>query len=112
MEGESLHNFEDALLLESWRNDVNEVIDSINEILPNTAPGNCYSDIGEKAIAIREWIGVVLRKVIHYKSAHRELLDEAATTLQRSLPNDAVINNILPFIALSPHAAFDGEHEG
>ena len=91
---------------------MNEVLGSINEILPNTDPGNGYFDIGGKAIAIREWIGSVLRKVIHYKSAHRELLDEAATTLQRSLPNDAVINNILPFIVLPPHTVFDGEHEG
>ena len=104
VEGEALRDIADALLLESWSNDLNEVIGSINQILPNADPGDEYDDdIGGKAIAIREWIESVLRKVTHYKAAHRELLDEAASALQLCLPNDTVMNNVLPFVELPAH---------
>ena len=102
IEDEALRNFADALLLEDWRNDVNEVLDSINQILPNTAAGDNYN-VGGKAIAIREWIGSVRREIIHYKAAHRESLNEAATVLHLFLPNDTVINNVLPFVELPVH---------
>ena len=111
VEGDALRDFTDALQLESWRNEMIYVIDSINEVLHNTDPGGASYDDGGKVIAIREWIGSVLRKVTHYKAAHRELLNEAAIALQSSIPNDAVINNILPFIELPSQTAFDGEHE-
>ena len=112
IEGESVSDFADALLLDDWKNDTNEVLGSINEILPNTAAGDYFhDDDGGKVIAIREWTGSVLRTVIHYKAAHRELMNEAATVLQLSLPNDTVINNILPFVELPTHTGFDGEDE-
>ncbi|KAK1733237.1 leucine-rich repeat domain-containing protein [Skeletonema marinoi] len=81
VEGE-LHETIAALLLEEWRNDMNEEIASINQILPNTSAGNSRDDAGGKAEAIRTWIRSVLRNIIEYKAQHQSYLNEAATTLQ------------------------------
>jgi len=55
----------------------------------------------EKAQAIRTWIRSVLRQILHYKAEHQRLLDEeVATTLQLVLPQDIVMNNVLPFLEL------------
>jgi hypothetical protein len=108
VEGE-LHETIVALHLEEWRNDMNEEVDSINQILPNSSAGSMWNwgirgpDPGEKAQAIRMWIRSVLRKIIYYQAEHRRLLDDAATTLGRVLPNDIVMNNVLPFLSLPPH---------
>ena len=81
-----VHETVAALLMEEWRNDMNEEIDAINQILPNTPAGtNQYGDYGEKAQAIRTWITSVLRKIIHYKAEHRRKLSEAAAILQSAL---------------------------
>ena len=96
-----------TLLLEEWKNDMNEEIDSINQILPNTHAGTSR-DVGGKAQAIRMWIGSVLRKIIHYKAEHYRYLNEAAAILQPTLPNDIVLKNVLPFVEL-PAYSFDGE---
>ena len=52
---------------------------------------------------MREWIQSVLRKINHYKAEHRHVLDEAATALQHALPQDIVMNNVLPFLELPPY---------
>ena len=101
-----------ALHLEEWRNDMNEEIDSINQILSDTIPGNWNefpnefsilpNDVGGKARAIRRWIKSVLRNIIHYQTEHDRLLDEVATTLQLALPRDIMVR-VLPFLALPPH---------
>ncbi len=96
-----------ALLLEEWKNDMNEEINSINQILPNTH-GGTFSEAGGKAQAIRTWITSVLRKIIHYKAEHRRCLNVAAAALQPALPNDIVLKSIFPFIELPSHT-FDGE---
>eukprot|EP00577_Skeletonema_sp_RCC1716_P020745 CAMPEP_0113427974 /NCGR_PEP_ID=MMETSP0013_2-20120614/31613_1 /TAXON_ID=2843 ORGANISM="Skeletonema costatum, Strain 1716" /NCGR_SAMPLE_ID=MMETSP0013_2 /ASSEMBLY_ACC=CAM_ASM_000158 /LENGTH=299 /DNA_ID=CAMNT_0000316487 /DNA_START=82 /DNA_END=981 /DNA_ORIENTATION=+ /assembly_acc=CAM_ASM_000158 len=95
-----------ALQLEEWRNDMNEEIDSINQILPTVGAGGGYNDVrefdeGEKAQAIRTWIGSVIGKIIHYQAEQQRLLDEeVATTLQLALPRDIVMNSVLPFLYL------------
>eukprot|EP00984_Skeletonema_dohrnii_P006907 scaffold2462_cov120-Skeletonema_dohrnii-CCMP3373.AAC.12 len=91
-----------ALQLNDWRNDMNEEIDSINQILPTArAGGKTYNDMGEKAIVIRTWIRSVLHKIMYYKAQHHRLLMEAATTLElASLQEDIVIENVLPFLEL------------
>eukprot|EP00984_Skeletonema_dohrnii_P025059 scaffold14195_cov155-Skeletonema_dohrnii-CCMP3373.AAC.6 len=98
----ALHETVAALQLEGWRNDMNEEIDSINQILPHTPAGeDSYNNKGEKAIVIRTWIRSVLRKLIGYKAQHHRLLMEAATTLELALlPKDIVIENVLPFLEL------------
>jgi len=81
-----------------------EEIDSINQILPNSDAG-CNNgheeDVGEKAQAIRRWIRSVLGKIIEYITEHRRLLDEdVAPTLQGVLPQDIVMNRVVPFLKL------------
>eukprot|EP00984_Skeletonema_dohrnii_P028019 scaffold17842_cov160-Skeletonema_dohrnii-CCMP3373.AAC.2 len=118
-----IHETVAALQVEGWRNDINEEIDSINQILPTARAGSPSSyntiiqishgdpdgDVGEKAIVIRSWIRSVLRKLIGYKAQHHRLLDEAATTLElAALPKDIVIENVLPFLEL-PSYTFEVE---
>ena len=80
--------------------EVNEEIEAINRILPNTSAGALF-EVGEKAQAIRAWIRSVFRKYNRYKSEHRRYLNEAAATLQLAFPTDIVLKNILPFVELS-----------
>ena len=96
-----------AFLFEEWKNDMNEEIDAINQILPNTY-ADYWDEVGAKTQAIRTWITSVLRKYVYYKAEHRRILDVAATTLQPVLPNDIVFKNVLPFLELPPHT-FQGE---
>eukprot|EP00985_Skeletonema_marinoi_P027623 scaffold22977_cov84-Skeletonema_marinoi.AAC.1 len=74
--------------MEKWRKDMNEAIDSINQILPDTPAGyEDYNDddVGEKAFAIREWITNVLQKFAHYQKQHRRLVKEAMTTVELAM---------------------------
>ena len=109
-----IHETIAALQLEEWRNDMNEEINSINQILPTVSAGGWDDDDddddeGEKARAIRLWIRSVLRKVIHYQAEHQRLLDEqVATTLELALSQDIVMNNVLPFLEL-PSYTFELE---
>eukprot|EP00984_Skeletonema_dohrnii_P024420 scaffold13533_cov90-Skeletonema_dohrnii-CCMP3373.AAC.5 len=102
-----------ALLLEEWKNDMDREMLSINQILPTTPAGSGYdsSDVGGKARAVRMWISSVLRKIIHYKAEHHLLLNEASTTLQHALPQDIVMNNVLPFLELPSYTFKVGDHE-
>eukprot|EP00984_Skeletonema_dohrnii_P006330 scaffold2262_cov107-Skeletonema_dohrnii-CCMP3373.AAC.9 len=100
VEGGGVHETIAALLLEDWKNDVNEEINSINQILSNAPAGDDFNDVGGKARAIRRWIRSVLRKIIQYKAQYQSFLEEAATTLQVALPQDIVIKNVLPFLEL------------
>ena len=113
IEGE-LHETIAALHLRKWRHDMNQEIDSINQILPNAAAGGWddeaeeddvfTDDPGEKARAIRRWIRSVRFKITHYQDEHRRLLNEAATALVFVLSsNDVVMNNVLPFLELPPY---------
>ena len=104
VEGGGVHETIAALLLEEWKNDMNEEINSINEILSNTPAGDDFN-VGEKALAIRMWIRSVLHKLIHYKAEHQRYLNKAASTLQFALPQDIMVNNVLPFLELPNIAA-------
>ena len=100
-----------ALHLKEWRNEMIGEIESINQILPEVDPGgDDFDNVGETASTIREWIARVLRKIIDYKSQHRHLLREVTPTLMQLLPNDVVMNNVLPFLELPSHT-FDGEDQ-
>ena len=112
VEGE-LHETIAALQLGEWRNDMNEEIDSISDILCDADVGNYvileYDNYeGENAQAIRTWIRSVLDKIIHYQAEHQRVLDDATTTLQYDLPSDILTNNVLPFLALPLHS-FGGD---
>ena len=106
-----VHETVAALLMEEWKNDMSKEIDTINRILPDTPSGTGVFDVGGKAQAIRTWIRSVLRKIVHCKAEHRRYLNEAAATLQSTLPlpnEDIVIKNIIPFLEL-PSYTFEGE---
>ena len=110
IEGAILNDTIAALLFEEWKNDMNEEIDSINQILPNLRAGDIKYGGGEKTWVIRMWMRSVLGKIVHYKAEHQRILDEAATTLHHVLPNDIVLDSILSFLEL-PSYTFEGEEE-
>jgi hypothetical protein len=67
-----------SLHMESWRNEMMEEIERINQTLPNTYP---Y----QKTTAIQQWIRSVLNRMEHYKADHQLLLKEAMTLLELAL---------------------------
>ena len=94
-----VHETVATLLMDEWKNDMYEEIDSINRILPNTPAGNVnMNDPGGKAREIRMWIRSVLRKIVHYRAEHQIFLNMAAA-LESRLPSDIVFKNVLPFLA-------------
>ena len=105
VEGEELRETIAALLMERWRNDMNEEINSINQNLPNAPAGEWdnYDDVGEKALVIRSWIWSLISKFNRYEEEHQRVLDVAAATLELALPRDIAINNVLSFLELPPH---------
>jgi hypothetical protein len=104
-----VHEFVAALPLDEWKNDMNAKINSINRILPNTPAGHYYygGEVGEKGRAIQTWIISVLRKLDDYKEQHCNLLTAATTILVKEvgLPQEIVINNILPCLQLPSYYA-------
>jgi len=102
-----------ALQLEDWQIDVNKEFESINQILSDQSAGETgwvgIFDMGGKALVVRDWMRSVLDKIVQYKTQHRRVLNEAATTLELALlPKDIVMKNVLPFLEL-PSFSFDGE---
>jgi hypothetical protein len=73
-----IHNTVASLHLESWRNEMNEEIQRINQILPCTVHH-------EKSSKIVEWIQSVISKIDHYKVEHRALVKEAMVLLELAL---------------------------
>ena len=107
-----------ALPVDEWRNDMNAAIDAINQILPNTPAGRYvrhdYVVEGGKGRAVKRWIRSVLCKIVDYKQRHCSMLTEATATLVEKLallPQDIVINNVLPFLDL-PSFTFEVEEQG
>ena len=72
---EGKHNTISSLLLESWKDEMNQEIDRINQELPNI-PSR------EKTDFIRLWIRSVINGMEHYKAEHRRLLKEHMTLLE------------------------------
>jgi hypothetical protein len=73
-----IHKTIASLLLESWRSEMNQEIDRINQMLPNTR------GIG-KTDAMGLWISSVTNRMEHYKAEHYRLLKEATTLLELAL---------------------------
>jgi hypothetical protein len=72
---EEIHKTISSLLLESWRDEMNQVIDRINQVLPNTP-------VDEKADRIRLWIISAINRMEHYKAEHNRLLKQDMTQLE------------------------------
>eukprot|EP00985_Skeletonema_marinoi_P023727 scaffold15942_cov74-Skeletonema_marinoi.AAC.3 len=108
VQGEVLRDTIAAFILDEWKNDMNDKLGVINQSLPTTPAGDEYEYVGGKAVAIQMWIRSVLHNIIHYKAQHRNILNEAAITLQSFLTNDIVLENVLPLLEL-PSFTFEGE---
>eukprot|EP00986_Skeletonema_menzelii_P003821 scaffold1251_cov87-Skeletonema_menzelii.AAC.3 len=124
-----VHNTVASLHLESWRNEMNDEINRINQVLPTIRTG-------DKTQAIRQWMKSAIGRLDHYKAEHHRLLKEATTLLELALWKanlgdnegregegvrtkgevtmkrvreearvtsgaDVVIKNVLPFLALT-----------
>ena len=72
-----IHNTIASLHLEGWRNEMNNEINSINQILPTITL--------RKTGAIQQWLRTVISRLDHYKAEHILLLKEATTLLELAL---------------------------
>ena len=124
-----IHQTVASLHLESWRNEMNNEINRINQVLPTITL--------KKTEAIQQWIGTVSNRLDHYKAEHKALTKEATMLLELALwkanldgnegdslerervrttrgsrkrarkeiyvtsGSDVVIKNVLPFLQLS-----------
>eukprot|EP00986_Skeletonema_menzelii_P001967 scaffold542_cov154-Skeletonema_menzelii.AAC.15 len=73
-----IHNTVASLHLESWRNEMTDEINRINQVLPNT-------DTFSRTLGVQQWIRTVISRLDHYKAEHRALLKEATTLLELAL---------------------------
>ena len=80
-----IHTTISSLHLESWRNEMKDEIDIINQTLPNTQSR-------EKTKAIQQWITSILQRMEQYKSEHLILLKEAMTLLELALWKAKLLN--------------------
>jgi hypothetical protein len=72
-----IHKTISSLLLDSWKNEMKDEIDRINQVLPNTQ----Y----EKTTTIRQWMDRVIERIEHYKNEHYAVLKEFTTLLELAL---------------------------
>ncbi len=80
------HKTISSLHMESWKNEMMEEIDRINQTLPDTQSA-------AKGAAINQWIESVLDKMEHYKAEHQILLKEAMTLLELALWKAKLLRN-------------------
>ena len=73
-----VHNTVASFYMESWRIDMTEEINRINQTLPTIGSGR-------KTDAIQRWIGTVISRLGHYKTEHKAILKEATTLLELAL---------------------------
>ena len=67
---------------------MNEEVDRINQVLPDTLGFNT-----EKTVEIQEWIERILQRMEHYKAEHYALLKEAISLLELALWKANLIKN-------------------
>ena len=73
-----IHNTVASLHFESWRNEMNNEINRINQILPTFTAWH-------KTGAIQRWIGTVIGCLNRYKTEHKAILKEATALLELAL---------------------------
>jgi hypothetical protein len=79
-----IHKTISSLHMESWRDEMMEKIDQINQALPAGPRG--------KVEAINRWIRSVLPRMMHYKVEHKVLVKEAMTLLELALWKAKLLN--------------------
>eukprot|EP00984_Skeletonema_dohrnii_P008771 scaffold3270_cov97-Skeletonema_dohrnii-CCMP3373.AAC.1 len=67
-----------SLHMETWRTEMKEEINRINQVLPNT-PAT------EKTEPIKQWVDSVIDKMDHYKAEHHRYVKQALTLLELAL---------------------------
>eukprot|EP00985_Skeletonema_marinoi_P013198 scaffold6520_cov140-Skeletonema_marinoi.AAC.2 len=72
-----IHKTVASLHLQSWRNEMMDEINRINQVLP--------VNFREKTAAIQLWIQSAISQLDHYKAEHKALLKEATTLLELAL---------------------------
>jgi hypothetical protein len=70
-----MHKTISSLLLESWKDEMNQEIDRINQDLP-------HAPVYFKTSAVQDWIRSVINRMKHYKAEHNRLLKEDMTQLE------------------------------
>ena len=78
-----IHKTISSLHLESWKNEMMEEIERINQTLPDT-----------RSVTIQQWIRSALDRMEHYKVEHRILVKEAMTLLELALWKAKLEENI------------------
>ena len=73
-----IHETISSLHMESWRDEMQQKIDGINQALLNIP-------VNEKSEVIQQWITRVLGRMEHYKTEHQIILKEATTLLELAL---------------------------
>ena len=73
-----IHKTVASLHMESWRKEMNNEINRINQILPPTITLR-------KTGAIQRWMRRVISRLDHYKDEHQQMLKEATTLLELAL---------------------------
>ena len=73
-----IHSTVVSLHTESWRNDMMDEINRINQVLPTIYPF-------EKTAEIRQWMELVIQRLNHYKEEHHKILKEATSLLELAL---------------------------
>eukprot|EP00985_Skeletonema_marinoi_P022124 scaffold13937_cov146-Skeletonema_marinoi.AAC.2 len=73
-----IHTTVASLHMESWRTEMEEEINRINQVLP-------YTDVDENTDEIRHWMDSVLDKMNHYKAEHYRYVKEGITLLELAL---------------------------
>ncbi len=76
--GEGIYKTISSFHMESWKNEMNNGMERINQTLPDTRSA-------EKTTAIRQWIRFVHLRMEYYKTEHRVVLKEAMTLLELAL---------------------------
>jgi hypothetical protein len=77
-----------SLHMESWRNEMEGDIESINQSLPGTLPD-------DKTAAIQQWIESVHPKMEYYKAEHQIVLKESMTLLELALWKANLDKNVI-----------------
>jgi hypothetical protein len=86
-----IHKTISSLLLESWRDEMKEEIDSINHELPDLPEDEFFPrdrpdpNNDNKTAAIQDWMRSVIDKIEHYTSEHYALLKDNMVLLELAL---------------------------
>eukprot|EP00986_Skeletonema_menzelii_P013886 scaffold8585_cov159-Skeletonema_menzelii.AAC.2 len=80
-----IHNTVASLHMESWRSEMTDEINRMNQTLPTIT--------GDKTQAIRQWMESASHRLDCYKTEHRRLLKEATTLLELALWKAKLFDN-------------------